>query len=128
MNKEEILENMKNKAGFFKHNNMQIVDLEKAILKTEISNNSLNVYGIAHGGLIFGLGDNAMGLLLAATKKKGVTLSSTINYLYPGKGKWLIAKPEIIKAGKTTAVLKANIYDEEDHLVAIMNGTYYYID
>ena len=50
MNKEEILENMKNKAGFFKHNNMQIVDLEKAILKTEISNNSLNVYGIAHGG------------------------------------------------------------------------------
>ena len=37
MNKEEILENMKNKAGFFKHNNMQIVDLEKAILKTEIS-------------------------------------------------------------------------------------------
>ena len=128
MNKEEILENMKNKAGFFKHNNMQIVDLEKAILKIEISNDSLNVYGIAHGGLIFGLGDNAMGLLLAATKKKGVTLSSTINYLYPGKGKCLIAKPEIIKAGKTTAVLKANIYDEEDHLIAIMNGTYYYID
>ena len=128
MNKEEIIENMKNKAGFFKHNNMQIVDLEKAILKTEISNDSLNVYGIAHGGLIFGLGDNAMGLLLAKTKKKGVTLSSTINYLYPGKGKWLIAKPEIIKSGKTTAVLKANIYDEEDHLVAIMNGTYYYID
>ena len=128
MNKEEILENMKNKAGFFKHNNMQIVDIEKAILKTEISNDSLNVYGIAHGGLIFGLGDNAMGLLLSKTKKKGVTLSSTINYLYPGKGKWLIAKPEIIKSGKTTAVLKANIYDEEDHLIAIMNGTYYYID
>ena len=35
MKEEELLENMKNKAGFFKHNNMQIVDLKKDLYKVK---------------------------------------------------------------------------------------------
>ena len=89
--------------GFINHNNYELVESndKTATLKVNLGEDALNPYGVAHGGLIFGLGDTAMGVVAYNTGKKGVTLSSTINYLKPATGEFL---------------------------VATMDGNYYYID
>lgn len=129
MNNEEIKNKFDNK-GFIKHNNIEIVDVEdnKATLKALLTESSLNPYKIAHGGLIFGLGDTAMGVVAKLTGKNAVTLSSNISYLKPATGSYLIAKAEMIKNGKTTCFLQANIYNEKNDLVAIMDANYFYIN
>ena len=93
-----------------------------------ISENSLNPYGIVHGGLIFSMGDTVMGITIRSTGRDTVTLDGTINYLKPGKGKYLIATSEVIKVGKTTSVLMANIYNDKEELIAVMSATYYFIN
>ncbi len=126
---KKLLDDMENKAGFFKHNNYHVekATAEECIIKVELSENSMNPYGIAHGGLIFGLGDVVMGMLARSTGRPAVTLNANINYLKPGTGEYLLGKAEMIKNGKTTCVLRANIYNDKEELIATMDSNYYYI-
>lgn len=131
MEKQEIKELLEKETGFFKHNNFQFIDCiegKSAELKVILNDNSYNPYKIAHGGLLFGLGDHAMGIVASSTGRNVVTLNSTINYLKPAKGKYLIAKAEMIKNGKNTCFLRCNIYNDKEEVVTTMDGNYYYID
>ena len=116
--------------GFLKHNDIIILESNEKTskVKMNISENSLNPYGIVHGGLIFSMGDTVMGITIRSTGRDAVTLDGTINYLKPGKGKYLIATSEVIKVGKTTSVLKANIYNDKEELIAVISATYYFIN
>ena len=123
---QEVLQKMENESGYFHHNQYHIEEIteESITLKANINENSLNPYGIAHGGFIFGLGDTAMGILAREENKEVLTLNANIDFLRPGSGKELIAKSEMIKNGKKIKVLKANIYNEEGKLIASMTSNY----
>lgn len=131
MSKEELTKMMQENNGFAITNGYELEDYEEgksATLKVNITEKSLNPYGFAHGGLIFGLGDNAMGVVAKTTGRSAVTLSSSITYLRPATGKYIIAKAEMIKDGKQTAYLKTNFYDDNDKLVATMDANYFYVE
>ena len=129
MEDEKLLEEMENKEGFFHNNDYHIIKNEKEdiVIKVNITPNSLNPYGSAHGGLIFGLGDTVMGIIAYKTGKKAVTLDANINYLKPGLGKYLIGKGKLVKKGKNTCFIRSDIYNDKNDLIATMSGTYYYI-
>ena len=117
--------------GFISNNNFELLEVEdgkSAVIKANITDSSLNPYGIAHGGFIFGLGDTSMGVIARSTGRKAVTLSANITYLKPSTGEYLIAKGEMVKDGKTTCFIRCNIYNDKDVLVASMDSNYYYID
>ena len=130
MKSQDALDKMENEEGFFHHNNYHIVEAndKNIIIRADLNNNSMNPYNMAHGGLIFGLGDTVMGMIAAASGKHAITLNANISYLLPGTGKYLIAKGEIVRSGITTCVARANIYNDKEKLIAILSSTYYYID
>lgn len=127
---EEIKKRIEKEDVFFKHNNFHIIEAskDKVILKANITNNSLNAYGIIHGGTMFSLGDEAMGVLAFLTGRKAVTLNASINYLKPGKGSFITCTAELVKSGSKTAYARAYLYNEKEELIALMDGTYFYID
>ena len=112
----------KKKMDFLKANENEV------IIRADITENSMNPYGMAHGGFIFGLGDTLMGMLAATVNKKALTLNANISYLAPGTGKYLIAKGEIVKKGKTISLVRANIYNDQKKLISTMESTYYYFE
>lgn len=114
-------------TGFMTYNGLYIVESRDNYIKigVDITDKSLNPYRVVHGGLIYTLADSAMGIVLAAAGKNGVTLNCNIEYLSPGTGKKLFADTEIIKIGKTIAVVKSNVINEENKLIAIATGTYF---
>lgn len=116
--------------GFMSYNGLYVVEAKENYVKigVDITEKSLNPFGIVHGGLIYTLADSAMGIALATTGRSGVTLNSTIDYLTPGKGKKLFADTEIVKDGKSIVVFRVNIKDENDTLVSVASGTYYIIN
>ena len=126
---KEILRKMEEEDGFFHQNHYHIVEAtpNSVILKAELETTAMNPYGMAHGGFIYGLGDTVMGMLVAGLGQKGVTLNSTIQFLKPGRGKYLIAKGEIIKEGQNICFVRANIYNDENILIATMDSNYYNI-
>ena len=127
----EKAKEMENKNGFIKYNGYKVIEAErgvKVVMEVDLTEDALNPYGFAHGGLIFGLGDTAMGVLSKSTDKNAVTLSSTISYLRPTVGSKAKAVAEIVKDGKKTCYLKCDIYDDKDRLTAVMDANYYYIE
>ncbi len=127
---KESLEKLLENEGFVKTNNISVISATETTctLRMEIKDNIKNPYQIVHGGATFGLGDTVMGMTTRMFGKKSVTLNSHISYLRPGTGKYLDATSEIIKKGKNICVLRANIYNDSNILVAVMEGTYSYID
>ena len=130
MNVESIKELFEQQKGYSKYNNMHLESLtkEEAVLYADINENSLNPSEIVHGGLIFGLADNAMGTLAYSTGRKVVTVNSSINYLRPCRGKRITCVATPVKVGLTIGVYEAKIYDEEQELAATVSGTYFFLD
>lgn len=127
---KEIKEYIENNSGFIKYNNIHIEDIKDNYAKcyVDITEDSLNPSGIAHGGLLFGLADSTMGIAARTIGRNVVTINAQIDYLKPGKGKRITCIAEPLKVGKTTAVYRANLYNEDDNLVSSVTGTFFFID
>lgn len=126
---QKIIDFVESNEGFIKHNNIHIDELKDnyAKMSVELSPQSLNPSGIAHGGLIFGLADSAMGMAARTNGRNIVTVNSNIEYLKAGKGAKLTAIATSTKVGANIAFYKTEIY-ADDNLCAIANGTFYFID
>ena len=131
---EEIINKIKQyineTPGFIKHCNIKVEELKENYSKcyVDLTEDSLNPSGIAHGGLLFTLADTTMGVAARATGRNIVTINAQIDYLKPGKGKRITCIAEPLKVGKTTAVYRANIYTEEETLIASVTGTFFFVD
>ena len=127
---KQIIEYVENNPGFIKHNNIHIEELKDNYAKcyVDITENSLNPSGMAHGGLLFGLADSTMGIAARTNGRNIVTINAQIDYLKSGKGKRITCIAEPLKVGKTTAVYRANIYTEDEVLIASVTATFFFID
>ena len=108
------------------HNGIIIdeIDKEKVVAHVDAKKESLNTWGIVHGGLIFGLADIAIGVLCFVNGHESVTIDANINYLKPIK-KYAKTVATKIKTGTTISLYKADIFNEKDELCATVTMNYY---
>lgn len=134
MTNEEMLElakkSIEETPGFIKHNNYKVEEVsnDHCKMSVELTKDSINPNGTAHGGLMFGLADTTMGVLARTTGRNIVTINAQIDYLKPGKGSKITCIAEPLKVGKSTAVYRANIYNEENTLISTVTGTFFFLD
>jgi uncharacterized protein (TIGR00369 family) len=78
---------------------------EAVIFGLRLATPHTNSRGLAHGGLITALADNAMGLSCALKLSGGarlVTVSLSIDFIGPAQvGQWLAIETDVIKTGGT---------------------------
>ena len=126
MTAKEVNDKYKEINGFDYNNGVVIdkVSKDEVISHIDATNTSLNVWGIVHGGLIFGLADTTAGILCYANGHESVTIDANINYLKPVKN-YLKAVATIIKPGKTINLYKVDIYNEKEELCATVTFNFY---
>ena len=95
----------------------------KSVLKLELRDHHFNLYGIPHGGVHATLLDIAMGTAASFPDNSGqevdsVTLNLSVDYIAPPASKILIAKGKVTKKGKSIAYCTAEIFDEDQALIA----------
>jgi len=82
--------------------------------------------GAAHGGIVGALADDACAWACASVVGELVTASYTINLLAPAMGDRLIAKGELVKAGRRIIVGRAEVFSVElgeEKLAAVYQAT-----
>jgi uncharacterized protein (TIGR00369 family) len=95
-------------------------------------------FKILHGGMIATILDTAGAFVLAlngavrfetgATEHqliiKGGTIDLRVDYLLPGRGNHFVASGTILRIGKKVAVVRTELRNEQDELLAVGTGTY----
>lgn len=83
--------------------------------------------GFVHGGVIASLADMALAFAGGPMMGEGaVTAEFKINYVRPGMGEALIGRGEVVAAGKSQAVVRADVFalaDGVEKLCATAQGT-----
>ena len=98
-------------------------------LSMPITPNVVQQYQVVHGGMVAMIADSASGLAaisLLPPEDGVLSIEFKINLLGPGRGERMIARGEVIKAGRTVIVAQANVYCVENGILthtAILTNT-----
>jgi uncharacterized protein (TIGR00369 family) len=117
------IKEMVNKSPYYQHINMELVEFTDSgcVMKMNVEDFHCNIYDTAHGGAVASLADSACGLALVTSINSDeliVTQNLNINYLLPVAKGMLTAKGNVIRRGRNSAVLEADIFDESGRKVA----------
>ena len=100
-----------------------------SVVEVKLAPESLNPLGMAHGGLIFTLCDVATGVAARTGGRITVTLDSSIQFLRPGKDtSKLVAHGRVVKEGRTTGLVSAEVFNDAGELLATASVMVYYVD
>jgi len=86
-------------------------------------------HGYLHAGVVTTIADSACGYAAYSLMPLGSEVLSVefkVNLLRPAQGATFVARAEVIKAGRTLSVVRADVFavhDDERELVATMQGT-----
>ena len=95
-------------------------------MKMTTSHEYTTVMGRLHGGIIAALADTAMGWSVLSLGRISVTVDMTLNYFAPVfETTELTAKGYVIHAGKNTVIAEAELFANNEKLVAKSRGTFF---
>lgn len=119
MDKEELTQACS--VGFIDYSGIKMTKAENGYAEgyIDILPHHLNPGGALHGGLVFTIMDTIGGFAARTLGVLPTTLCSNINYLRPTTGvKRLTAKATCIKRGRNISVVRIDLLDDNDVLVA----------
>lgn len=119
--KQQLLKLALDAEPFDRHNHVQIVDVDDGWAKVEldIHPETLNRWGIPHGGILFTISDVACGMAILTVRPEScVTVSGTIDCLRAGPttGR-IIATGRVQKVGGKLAFCESELHDEMGKLL-----------
>lgn len=99
-----------------------------AKISVEITPETLNLYGNAHGGFLFSLCDITAGMSTYAYEITNVTQCSSINFLRGISAGTIYVESSALHKGKKTVVNQVNITDENGQVLAAGSFTMFLME
>ena len=97
-------------------------------LKTDPKKHN-NHRGRLHGGVLVALADSVTGVTSASVGASVVTVALTMNFIRTAKpGETIRVTSHITHNGRTTIIIAADMFDEENHLMANILATMMVVD
>jgi len=129
---DRLVEEGHEHIGLTRFTGVEVVDCGPgwAIERLAIRPDLMNEMHVMHGGILGYLADDAMGFsvfTLLKPEQNCVTVEYKINYLAPTVGDWLVARAQVVRAGRTIIVSECELFAQtkgEDKAVAFSVGTF----
>ena len=116
------------KEPFARKFGIKLVDLEEGYSKVEMkfTSDMENLFGMAHGGALFALIDEAFETASNSHGTLAVALNMNITYLSsPSLGSRLIAEAKEFSRTQKTALYDIKVFDDQNHLIASCQALVY---
>lgn len=125
----EVLMRTWNDCGFYRLIGMRVerADDQGSEFTITIDDRHLQAYGTAHGGVLAGLVDAAMGLAILGRAPEGeacATIEMKLNFLAAARPGELRARGRVISEGRRIVVAWAEAEDATGRMVACGTGTF----
>jgi acyl-CoA thioesterase len=101
-----------------------IIDLGSCSLRMVVRPDMLNGFGTAHGGITYSFADSAFAFASNSHGNQSVSIETSISHIAPVcAGDTLTAHASMIHHGKTLGRYSVDIFNQNEQLVALFNGT-----
>jgi acyl-CoA thioesterase len=113
---------------FAKKFGLKLIEVQEGYAEVEMifTRDMENLFGMAHGGALFAMIDEAFEVASNSYGTMAVALNMNINYLAsPAKGSKLIAEAKEINKTKKTAVYDIVVTDDKNNLIAACQALVY---
>jgi acyl-CoA thioesterase len=112
-----------NSSPYYRHVQMQVVEFTAngCVMTMDAGPDHANLYGNIHGGAIASIADSTCGVSLVpalAADEYAVTQHLAVSYLRPAGTGLLRAEGRLVSRGRSSAVLEADVFNEQGELVA----------
>jgi acyl-CoA thioesterase len=126
MSKEKTLQ-LSKENPFMKHCGIKLIPGENDTIcaQIEVTPDHLNPYSLVHGGLLYTMADIAAGATARKYAPTPVTLNSDFHFLQNVSSGVVTARAEVIRAGISTIVLRAQVFSDKGKELAEGTFTYY---
>lgn len=124
----KIVNHMLENDAFSQWLGIELVEVHEGActLRCTLKHQMLNGYSIAHGGIIFSLADSAIAFASASFGRLTVAIDHSISFTKEAVlGDTLTAKTETISMRFKTGVIRVEITNQHNELVALVKGTVY---
>ena len=119
-----------NRNTFMVHNfiEMEHVEPDRAVFRLDVRPESLNAYGMVHGGAIYTLADNATGAVAHTDGRSYVTQTSALHLLRNQTSGTIRANAYLRHRGQSTCLVSVDIVGEGGKLLATGEFTFFCVD
>lgn len=109
-----------NSNPYLKYNHIEVVSIspECSEVRMKVCQESLNVNGTVHGGLIFSMADCVAGITARADGRTYATQSAHINFIGNVTEGTITAKGILVKRGRKVVIIHVPVEDENGRLLA----------
>ena len=100
-------------------------------VECDIRDDLLNESGVLHGGVVASIADEAVWHAIInhfGERRPAVTTELKVNYLRPINGAKVLAKAYLVHAGRTLCVGRVDMFDTQQHLMAVAIVSYMLLD
>ena len=94
----------------------------------DLTDKSMNPYGICHGGAYFVLADVTGGVAARSNGQRYVTQQSNVNFIYGVKGGRINCTAEVVSRGRHICIVDVRITDAEGRLAFTGTFDYFCLD
>jgi acyl-CoA thioesterase len=113
---------------FTKKFDLKLIDLQEGYAKVGMffTADMENIFGMAHGGALFAMMDEAFEIASNSHGTMAVALNMSVNYIAaPSKGAYLTAEAREFNKTRKTAAYDIRITDEQNNLIAVCRALVY---
>ena len=116
--------------AFMRHNHIEMVSVEpdRAKFRLNVGPESLNPYGMVHGGALCTLADDAAGAAVHTDGRVYLTQTCSLNFLRNVPQGAVYATARVRHRGRATCLASVEITGEDGRLMATGELTYFCVD
>lgn len=107
---------------------LETVEDDRAVYRLDIRPESLNPYGMVHGGALFTMADDAAGAAVHTDGRHYVTQNGNLHFLKNQPSSTIRAEGRVRRRGKATCLAVVDITNEKGELMATGDFSYFCID
>ncbi len=128
--KKRLEEMRLRKNAFTNHNafELETVGEDRAVYRLDIRPESLNPYGMVHGGALYTLADDAAGAAVHSTGSYYVTQSGNLQFIKNQGCGSIWANARVRHRGRSTCLASVDIVNEKGDLLATGEFSYFRVD
>lgn len=122
---KDVVDRMMAKDAFSRWMGVEVLEVAEGYsrIRMTVRQEMMNGFGIAHGGILFGLADSVFAFACNSRNNLSLAMDNSMNFLKPAStGDILTAEAKELHNGHSTGLYYITVTNQDNNIIAVFKG------